>query len=99
MIVLFSFYCQYDEFHNVEFLVNNGFIDMCVWNFTPPPPLYILKFDLLCYVLSFNVIVKCCEAAHAWVVSGAIDIFIYYDHYYYYVLPSTVGKAVKKGFV
>ena len=36
------------------------------------------NFDLLCCVLSFSVIVKRCEAAHAWVVSDAVEISIYY---------------------
>ena len=35
-----------------------------------------------CRVWSFNVIAKRCKAAHAWVVSGAIEISIYYYYYY-----------------
>ena len=51
--------------------------------------LSILVFYLLCRVLSFNVIVKRCEAAHARVLGGAIEISIYYyNYYYYYVLFS-----------
>ena len=34
--------------------------------------------------LSFNVIVKRRKAAHAWVVSGATEISIYYYHNYHY---------------
>ena len=39
------------------------------------------NFYLLCCVLSFDVIVKRCEAANAWVVSGATEISIYHYHY------------------
>ena len=48
-------------------------------------PLSPFHFNLIynAVFLSFNVIVKRCEAAHAWVVSGAIEISIYY--YYYYI--------------
>ena len=44
-----------------------------------PIPLHILKFDLECYVLSFNVIAQRCEAAHARV---AIESSIHYYHFH-----------------
>ena len=50
---------------------------MCGVLLAPLSPFHFNSY-LLCCVLSFNIIVKRCEAAHAWVVSGTIEISIYY---------------------
>ena len=62
--------------------MNGEFIDMYVWSFTPSsPPLPFPPRPLLFYILifDFNVTVKCCEAAHALVVRGALEFSIYDD--------------------
>ena len=65
---------------------------MCGILLAPLSPFHI-HFYLLCDVLSFNVIVKRCEAAHAWVVSGAKEFSIYHHYHYFYYLMIRIKLA------
>ena len=62
---------------------------MCGVLFAPLSPFHF-NFYLLCCILSFDIIVKRCEAAHAWVVSGAIEISVYY----YFITPMSISETL-----